>query len=138
MGKPLDLLTGTQDAIIQLIREQLPVDRREMVRHSLDENFQPPFHLVGDITTEEAGGKEEQLEELEAEIHTVYRGNDRRELLALMHELRLATHHVRVPLDGATYTVQWRSAIASAAARDGVTYAGLTTLDIIAEPADPE
>ena len=105
-----------------------------MVRHSLDEDFQPPFHLVGDITTENVGGKDEQLEELEADIHTVYRGSDRREQLALMHQVRLATHDTKVEIEGATFRITWRGAIASAAASDGVTYAGLTTLDIIAEP----
>ncbi len=134
MAAPLDLLTGTQDAIIQLIRARLPAEQKQMVRHTLEENFQPPFHLVGDIVTEEAGGKDEQLEELEAEIHTVYRGSDRRELLAMLHQVRLATHDTRVQAGGATYRVQWRGAIASTAARDGVTFAGLTTLDIQAEP----
>lgn len=134
MTEPLDLMTGTQDAIIAVIRERLPADQRGMVRHSLDEDFQPPFHLVGDITTENAGGKDEQLEELEADIHTVYRGSDRRELLTLMHQVRLATHDTTVEIEGATFRITWRGAIASAAASDGVTYAGLTTLDIIAEP----
>ncbi len=134
MTEPLDLLTGTQDAIIALIRARLPDDQKPMVRHTLDEDFQPPFHLIGDITTEEVGGKDEQLEELEAEIHTVYVGSDRRELLKLLHQVRIATNDARIPIDGATYRVQWRGAIASTAARDGVTFAGLTTLDIQAEP----
>lgn len=135
MTAPLDLLTGVQDAIIKVIRDQLPEADRGMVRHSLDENFEPPFHLVGDISLEEAGSKHEQLDEGDAEIHTVYRGSDRRELLALMYQLRLATHDAVIPLGEAQYRIRWRGAIVSAAARDGVTYAGLTQLDLIAEPA---
>lgn len=135
MTAPLDLLTGAQDAIIKIIRDQLPPAQQGMVRHSLEQDFQPPFHLVGDISVEEAGGKEEQLDEGEAEIHTVYRGSDRRELLALMFQLRLATHNALIEVGSARFRILWRGAIASAAGRDGVTYAGLTQVDIIAEPA---
>lgn len=135
MNAPLDLLTGAQDAIVRLIQEQLPPDRRGMVRQSLKQDFEPPFHLVGDINSDNAGRPGEQLEEIEADIHTVYRGGDRRELLKLLHEVRLATDHATLELDGATYQVRWHGAIASAAAGDGKTYAGLTTLNIIAEPA---
>lgn len=135
MTEPIDLMTGTQDALIALIRDRLPEGQKSMVRHSLEEDFEPPFHLVGDISSENAGGKDDQLEEIEADIHTVYRGDDRRELLALMHQARIATDGAILSLGGASFRVTWRGAIASAAARDGVTYAGLTTLAIFAEPA---
>lgn len=135
MTEPIDLMTGVQDAIVSAIRNQLPPDQRGMVRHSLDQDFQPPFHLIGDITLEEAGGKEEQLDEGEVDIHTVYRGSDRSELLALMYQLRLATHNALIEAGSARYRIMWRGAIASAAGRDGITYAGITQVDIIAEPA---
>ncbi len=135
MTEPLDMMTGTQDAIIELIRNRLPDAQKSMVRHSLKEDAEPPFHLVGDISSENAGGKDDQLEEIEADIHTVYRGDDRSELLALMHQVRLATDGAILKIADASFRISWRGAIASAAARDGVTYAGLTTLDIFAEPA---
>lgn len=135
MTEPLDLLTGTQDALIKLIRDRLPAADRDMVRHSLAENAQPPFHLIGDISSDNAGGKGDQLEEIEADVHTVYRGTNRRDLLAMMHQVRLATDNQVLTIDGAQYRVSWRGAIASTAARDGVTYAGLTTLTLFAEPA---
>jgi hypothetical protein len=135
MTEPLDMLTGTQDAIVKLIRDKLPDAQKPMVRHSLDENFEPPFYLVGDISSENAGGKDDQLEEIEVDIHTVYRGDNRGELLALMHQARLATDGAILTIGDASFRITWRGAIASAAARDGVTYAGLTTLAIFAEPA---
>jgi hypothetical protein len=134
MSAPLDLLSGAQDAIIKLIRDALPADQRSMVRHTLDENFAPPFHLVGDLTTDSAGGKEEQLEDIGADLHTVYRGDDRSDLLAMMHTVRCAIDEAEIELGGAVYKFTWRGAIASAAASDGVTYAGITTIEISAEP----
>lgn len=135
MIEPLDLLTAAQDMLIALIREQLPEEQRSWVRHTLEENAEPPFHLVAELTTEDAGGKDEQAERLTAEIHTVYRGSDRRELLGLMHSIKLATWRGNVVEDGVDFRFRWRSSGASAAASDGVTYAGVTLIDITAEPA---
>ena len=134
MTVPLDMLTGAQDAVVQLLREQLPDDRRGMVRHSLGQNTAPPFHLVGDISSEDIG-KGEQFEEIEVDLHTVYRGTDRGELLALMHEVHAATADASIEIGGALFRTRWVGAIASGAAADGVTYAGLTTIQIFAEPA---
>jgi hypothetical protein len=135
MADLLDLLSGAQDAVIKLIRDALPPDQQAMVRHTLDENFQPPFHLVGDITSESSGGKSDQLEQIEVDVHTVYRGDNRSDLLAMMHTVRRAIDGEQIELDGAIFNFTWRGAIASAAAKDGVTYAGLTTIEIFAEPA---
>lgn len=132
----LDLMTGAQDAVVQLLRAQLPPEQREMVRHSLRKDMPTPFHLIGDVTSANEGGKDEQLEQIEVDVHTVYQGTDRRELLALMHQVRLATDEQSVTIDGARFRVTWAGGSAGAAStRDGVTYAGVTTLDLIAEPA---
>lgn len=135
MTAPLDLITGTQDALIKLLQDQLPAADRAIVRHSLAQDFQPPFHLVGDIDSENEGRPGEQLERIEAEVHSVYRGGDRRALLTMLHQVRLATDGARITLGGASFRIQWEGALASRAAGDGVTYAGATTLTIIAEPA---
>lgn len=132
----LDLMTGAQDAVVQLLRAQLPPEQREMVRHSLKQGTVPPFHLIGDVTSDNAGGKDEQLEQIEVDVHTVYKGTDRRELLALMHQVRLATDDKRLEIGAAHFRVTWSGASAGTASTvDGVTYAGVTTLDLIAEPA---
>ena len=132
----IDTLTGAQDAVVKLIRDFLPADRRAIVRHSLKQDTKPPFHLIGDISMSDAGSKSDQLDDGEVDVHTVYRGTDRRELLAMMHEVRVATHGQLITIDGGEYRVQWASAAAgSAASTDGVTFAGVTTLTLNAEPA---
>jgi len=135
MSDPLDLLTGAQDATVQLLRERLPADRKEMVRHSLKQGTQPPFHLVGDMDSDSIGGKDEQFEQINVDVHTVYKGADRRELLGLMHQVRVAIDDASVTLDGMIFRFRFAGAAASTAAGDGVTYAGITTLEVYAEPA---
>lgn len=135
MSQPIDMLTAAQDAIVQLLRARLPAEQRDLARASLLEDAKPPFHLVGDIDTDNTGGKDEQAERLTADIHTVYRGTDRRELLALMHPVRVATDDVAIVVDGVRFRIFWLASAASTAASDGVTYAGLTTIELHAEPA---
>ncbi|WP_288338594.1 hypothetical protein [uncultured Sphingomonas sp.] len=135
MSAPIDLLSGAQLATVKLLRNQLPADQREIVRHSLKQGTQPPFHLIGDIDTANDGDKGEQLEAITVDVHTVYRGGDRAELLAMMHQVRLATDGAKVDLGGASYRFHWDAAAASTAAADGVTYAGITSLILTAEPA---
>ena len=131
----VDLLTGAQDAAIALLREQLPPDQRGMARHTLLEGAQPPWHLIGDVDTENQGSELEQIEKISLDVQTVYRGRDRSALLALMHQVRLATDKARLTLDGGQYRFRWLGSAASQAASDGVTFAGVTTLEIMAEPA---
>ncbi|MEH3098873.1 tail completion protein gp17 [Sphingomonas adhaesiva] len=136
MTQLLDLMTGAQDAVVQLLRAQLPADQRGMVRHSLKQGAQPPFHLIGDIASADAGGKDEQAEDIEVDVHTVYRGADRRELLAMLHQVRVAVTDRRLVIDGALFRTTWAGASAgSASTTDGVTYAGVTTITLTAEPA---
>lgn len=135
MTDPIDMLTAGQDAIVELLRKRLPEDQQGLARASLLEDAKPPFHLVGDIDTENTGGKHEQAERISADIHTVYRGSDRRELLAMMHAVRLATDDVAIQVGEVQYRVFWLTAAASTAASDGVTFAGLTTIELYAEPA---
>lgn len=132
----VDLMTGAQDAVVKLLQEQLPADQRGMVRHSLKQGMAPPFYLIGDVASSNEGGKGEQLEQIEVDVHTVYKGTDRRELLAMMHQVRLATDDRTITIAGAQFRVSWVGASAGGASTiDGVTYAGVSTLDLYAEPA---
>ena len=56
-------------------------------------------------------------------------------LLAIDFDGTLATHDTVIMIGAGRFRIRWRGAIVSAAARDGLTYAGLTQLDLIAEPA---
>ena len=135
MSEPIDLLTAAQDAVVKLLREQLPADQRPLVRHSLKQGTEPPFHLVGDIDSENAGSKDEQAEEITVDLHTVYRGSDRRVLLGMMHQVRVAVDDASITIGGGSFRCSWLTSAASTAATDGVTYAGITTLSLFAEPA---
>lgn len=135
MTQPIDMLTGAQTAVVTLLQTQLPPAERGMVRHSLKKGAEPPFHLIGDIASENAGTKDDQFEEIEVDVHTVYRGTDRGELLKLMHQVRAAADEETVEVAGATFRVSFLGALASGAASDGVTFAGITTLQLSAEPA---
>lgn len=137
MTAPLDLLTGAQDATVKLLRDQLPAAQREMVRHSLKQGTTPPFHLVGDMDSDNIGGKDEQFEQINVDVHTVYKGADRRELLGLMHTVRIAIDGKSLTIGDMLFRFQFAGAAASTAAADGVTYAGITTIEVYAEPADP-
>lgn len=131
----LDLLSGAQAATVEILEDQLPTDQRELIFTALPQNIEPPFHLIGDIDTDNIASKGEQLEEITLDVHSVYRGGDRAVLLAMLHAVRTATDGNAVLTGGARYSFQFHSAAASSAASDGVTFAGLTTLIITAEPA---
>ena len=136
MSEPIDLMTAAQDAVVALLRAQLPEDQRGIVRHTLQQNTLPPFHLIGDIASSNEASKGDQLEDIEVDVHTVYRGTNRRDLLAMLHQVRLATDGQTVDTDVAHFRFTWLGAVADGFAADGVTCAGLTTLHLSAEPAD--
>jgi hypothetical protein len=135
VSEPIDLMTAAQDAVVALLQQQLPPAQRGLVRHTLKQNAQPPFHLIGDIASANEGTKGDQLEEIEVDVHTVYRGTDRRDLLAMLHQVRLATDDRSIEVGGASFRFAWLGAVADGFAADGVTCAGLTTLHLSAEPA---
>ncbi|KAK0330804.1 hypothetical protein LTR94_031382, partial [Friedmanniomyces endolithicus] len=123
------------DAVIALLRAQLPEAQRGMVRHSVKQDTLPPFHLIGEIDADNIGGKGEQYEQLTVDVVTIYRGADRRELLALMHPIRVAANDATLIRDGVRFRITWRSSAIGTVASDGVTFAGITILEVTAEPA---
>jgi hypothetical protein len=134
MSDAVDMLTATQDALIAALQQRLPPEQQGLARHTLMEGTAPPFHLIGDLDAENIGSKGEQLELLTADIYTVYRGTDRRELLGLMHPVRLALDDQKLVVDGIAFRTRWAGASASRASSDGVTFAGVTQIEIYAEP----
>ena len=134
MNDPIDLITATQDAVIAAIRGVLPEDQRGIVRHTIAQDTPPPFHLVGEIDSENHGRRGEQLEQLTVTIYTVYKGSDRRQLLALMHPVRLALDETSLEIAGVTFSSRFLGASASRAGSDGATFSGVTEIQITAEP----
>lgn len=135
MYAPIDMLTATQDAVIAAIRAALPEDQRGMVKHTIAQDTLPPFHLVGEIDTDNQSNRDEQFEQLTVNIYTVYRGSDRRDLLALMHPVRVALDLTTLTIAGVSFTSRFNGASVTRAGSDGVTFSGITQIDITAEPA---
>lgn len=135
MSEPIDMMTAAQNAVVKLLQQRLPAAQRGIVRHTLAQGTQPPFHLIGDIATSNEQSKGDQLEEIEVDVHTVYRGSDRGVLLGMLHQVRLATDDQSIEIGGALFQSTWLGAVADGFAADSVTCAGLTTLHLSAEPA---
>ena len=132
----IDLLTPTQLAFVQALRAAIPAAEAD-VRHTMKQDAQPPFVLVGNIDSEPAGNVGDQLELLSVEIQTVYRGTDRAKLLALMHKARSACDEIALPeQDGVEFGLpRWVSSAASSTPPDGVTFAGIINFEVHVQPA---
>lgn len=131
---PVDLMSATQEAVVALMRSSVS-EELGYAWHTLKQDQKPPFNLVADITSEDTGEKDGQLERLIVETHSVYVGGDRSVLLAMMHAVRTALDRQAVTIAGVTYRIAWLSGAASSAAADGKTYAGVGSFEIYAEPA---
>lgn len=133
MSNFIDLLTPTQTAIFVALSAGVGLaDVHDHVKHGTE----PNFVKVGPITGTNEGAREEQLESFEVEIHSIYRGADRAELMAIMHQVRTSLDGVAIFADGVSFwTPEFVSQAASDAGPDGITYAGISTFKVTAEPA---
>jgi hypothetical protein len=135
MADPIDLLTPTQDAFYAALKQGVSPNIAN-VRQHVKENTPPPLLIVGTIESDDEGGKHQQLERMQVEIQSVYRGADRRVLLAIMHAARVAIMTVGLVAEGVQFhQLKFMHATASDAADDGVTYAGISFFEVFCEPA---
>lgn len=129
----IDLMSATQEAVFRALEAGVTL---ATVHDHVKQDMQPPFVKLGTIETDNEGDKKDQRELLQVEVHTIYRGSDRSVLLAIMHDVRSALDGVAIDAEGVSF---WEpvfiSAAASDAGPDGVTYAGISTFEINAEPA---
>lgn len=129
----LDLVSPTQAAVYAALAAGVTL---APVHDHVKQGTEPNFVQIGAIEVGNEGSKEEQRERIEVEVHTIYRGKDRAELLAIMHEVRTALDGVVIEADGVSFWApEFLSAAASSAGPDGVTYAGISIFEIYAEPA---
>jgi hypothetical protein len=106
------------------------------VHDHVKQDTQPPFVKIGAIESASDGGKGEQLELITIEVHSIYRGADRTELLAIMHEVRQALDDQAISAPGASFQrPKFVRAAVSDAGPDGATYAGISIFEFHAEPA---
>ena len=128
----IDLMSATQEGVYGPLKAAVSL---AAVHDHVKQGTQPPFVQLGSIDSSNEGTKHEQRELISFEVHTIYRGADRRELLAIMHEVR-QLDGVVPEVDGVSYSaIEFVNQVASNAGSDGVTYAGISTFEIYAEPA---
>lgn len=134
-----DLLEHAQDALFAALKaaeqDAEAPDGLAVYQH-VPEDTQPPMIVVGQLTSENADDKGDDLEEITAEVHYVYRGPARAPLLAMMRAGKRTLHGQAVGADGAIFTrPHWVTSEASNALADGVTYVGLQVFKFHAQPA---
>ena len=131
----IDLLTPAQDAVIAALKAGVPTQLGSVHQH-VKQDTQPPFVMVGSIDASNEGSKGSQSENITVELHFVTRGPSRAPLLALMHAARACIEDADLIAAGVQFeTPNYVGGAASNAGPDGVTYAGVSTFEFIAEPA---
>jgi hypothetical protein len=129
----IDLLAPTQAAVFTALAAGVHL---APVMDTVKQDTKPNFVKIGSIDGTNLGAREEQFEEFEVEVHTIYRGSDRAELMAIMHEVRTSLDGVQIAAAGVSFwTPEFVSQAISDAGPDGVTYAGISVFKITAEPA---
>jgi len=127
----MDLVEATRGAAFEAIAAAVP-DVLDFVRH----DTQPPFTMLGDIDFENEGSKEDPLLDITLELITVYRGKDRAQLIAMMGAAGGALSGAELVADGVAFSrPRLVSGSVSGAGPDGVTFAGVQTFTLTAEPA---
>jgi hypothetical protein len=135
-----NLVKATDEAVYAVLAASTNPAAAPAYQH-VKQGTQPPFNKVGQIDTDNMTGKSGQLEKLTIEIHSVFRGEERGPLLDQMFAVREAfdQESATTPLsaDGVEFgEVNFVSSTASdASVLDGVTYVGVTVIEIYAEPA---
>jgi hypothetical protein len=131
----VDLLTPAQDALVAALKGA-SFAAGVQVFQNVPEGTEPPYVLVGRLTSDNQEQSGDQFELITAEVIHVYRGNQRRALLAMLHAARAAIDNQVLVATGAAFTrPRLDKAEAGEAMPDGVTYVGIQTFEFYAEPA---
>jgi hypothetical protein len=102
----------------------------------IPQDTQPPFRHLGEIEWEPAGAKYDDTLRVTIELVTLYRGEDRAALTAMVAANRAALHERHIHADEAVIQqlVEIGGSISDAAS-DGVTYAAIQHFEMEVEPA---
>ncbi len=133
----IDLMTAARDALWRAMKASVDPGLCQVLDDT-PQGTQPPFLKVGTIDSEGESGKGDQLERLTVEVIAVYRGNDRGDLLAMMHAARIAIEGNRALSDDTAHLsppIFLKASASDASQQDGVTFVGLLNFDIWAEAA---
>lgn len=124
----IDLLSPTQAAIFAALEAGVT---SAPVLDSVKQDTPPPFVKIGAIDGTNDSARDEQREEFEIEVHTIYRGGDRTALMAIMHEVREALEGAELAAAGVSFwSPTFVSQAVSDAGSDGVTYAGISVFRV--------
>jgi hypothetical protein len=128
----IDLMTPTQAAVFKALEAGVAL---APVYDHVKPGTEPNFVKIGAIDGTNQSAREEQREEFEVEVHSIYRGADRGELMGIMHEVRVALDGVEIEAEGVDFwTPEFLNQAISDVGPDGVTYAGISTFLVSAEP----
>lgn len=132
---PGDVMQAAQDRVFLMLNAAPLLAGK--VYQAVPQDTQPPFTVVGDMNSEQLGGKLDTSKRITVDVHYVYRGEERRGMLAMMNAGYWALFgKTPADLDGVTFLgpIDWISDDTATGA-DGTTYAGLSTFEVCAEPA---
>lgn len=131
----IDLVEAARGAVFVAIEAGLAGVDAVALDH-VPQDQEGNFVQIDDLDWSNEGGKRDPELRLTIDIVTIYRGQNRAELLAIMHANHRALIDEPIAAEGVTITgVQLLAGSASGAGLDGLTYAGLQSFELFAEPA---
>lgn len=129
----VQLMRATQRGAIVALNAATPP---APVLEHVPQGTEPPYIRFGDITAEPIGSKSDPARLVSFELHSVTRGTSRTQLFELMDFVETVLGGAELIDAGTNFqpTIIETSS-ASGAGPDGVTYVGLSTFSVFAEPA---
>lgn len=133
--KEIDLVEAARGAVFVAIAAGLGSVDAIALDH-VPQDQEGNFVQIDDLDWSNEGGKQDPELRITIDLRTIYRGENRADLLAIMHANHSALTDAPIAADGVTITgVQLLAGAASGAGLDGLTYAGLQSFELFAEPA---
>ena len=89
----IDLMEAVQTAVFEALSNRQELTARSQVTQHVKQDMLAagPITRIGKVESAPAGGKGgQQLEEVSVDVETIYRGMSQAEVLAIMHQQRLA------------------------------------------------
>jgi hypothetical protein len=135
----IDLMSAVQAATYAALDEGVP-EAIAPVFDTVPEGTLGSFIQVGGIDSDNDGDKDAQRERFEVQVHSIYVGKDRGELLAMMHAAREALDEQDLQGEGVSFSppafLGASSDSVPAVTDDGrFVFAGVSIFEIYAEPA---
>ncbi len=131
----IDLVEAARGAVFVAIETGL-ADANAVALDHVPQDQEGNFVQIDDLDWSNEGGKRDPELRIAIDVVTIYRGQNRAELLAIMHANERALVDVTIAASGVSISgVSLVGGSASGAGPDGLTYAGIQTFELFAEPA---